>query len=131
RFFVQARDAGSQLHLNVADEEELRRYFSALRMDYGKADRLAQAIMDWRDLDQSHRARGAERDDYLAAGSAVLPADGPFRRVSDLRFVMGMTSADYDLLSPHLTLFGSGRINLNSAPREVLLALPGVTEETA
>jgi hypothetical protein len=32
-------------------------------------------------------------------------------------------------VQPFLTVFGSGEINLNAAPRPVLLALPGMTEE--
>ena len=124
-------DLGARLHLNLASEEELRRFLRALRVDYGQADRLAQAIADWRDPDQFHRARGAERDLYLKEGRAVLPADAPFARVSDLADVRGMTPEIYTRAAPYLTVLGTGRINLTSAPREVLLALPGLGEEAA
>ncbi len=122
-------DLGARLHLNLASEEELRRFFRALRVDYGQADRLAQAIADWRDADRFHRARGAERDLYLKEGRPVLPADAPFAHVSDLEDVRGMTPEIYSRASPLLTVLGTGRINLASAPREVLLALPGFGEE--
>ncbi|HYK10841.1 MAG TPA: hypothetical protein VEV39_08585 [Gemmatimonadales bacterium] len=129
RFAVSARDVGTQLNLNRATEDELRRFFVALRIDAGEADRLAQCIMDWRDPDDLHRARGAERAEYLAAGAAVLPRNGPFQTLSELRSVLGMTTAVYDSARPYLTLLGSGQINLNTADRAVLLALPGMTEE--
>ncbi len=130
RYAVSFSDAGAALNLNRATEEELRRLFVALRMDFGKADRLAQAIMDWRDADDLHRARGAERQDYLDAGAVVLSENRPFDRLGELRHVMGMTREAYDLIRPHLTLLGSGQINLNAAARPVLLALPGMTEHS-
>ena len=130
RYALSLSDAGAALNLNRATEDELRRLFAALRLDFGKADRLAQAIMDWRDADDLHRARGAERQDYLDAGSAVLPENRPFDRLGELRQVMGMTPETYDLVRPHLTLLGTGQVNLNAAARPVLLALPGMTEHS-
>jgi general secretion pathway protein K len=129
RYRVNCRDANAALHLNRATEDELRRLFVGLRVDFGAADRLAQAIMDWRDADDLHRARGAERADYLQAGLAAVPADRPFDRLSDLRHVMGMTPEIYRLVRPHLTLLGTGQVNLNAASRPVLLALPGMSEQ--
>lgn len=126
---VRLRDAGSALDLNRASEEELRRFLSALRVDFGQADRIAQAIADWRDADDLHRARGAERQQYLDEGLPVLPWNGPFQELSELRYVKGMTTEIYEEAKPYLTLLGTGRVNLNSADRPVLLALPGMTEE--
>jgi general secretion pathway protein K len=128
---VVLRDANAALNLARATEDELGRLFVALRVDAGAADRLSQSIMDWQDADDLHRARGAEREDYLRAGRTVLPANRPFDRVSDLRYVIGMTSDIYRRVRPHLTLLGTGQINLNAADRPVLLALPGMTEQAA
>ncbi len=129
RTAVRVRDLGAVLNLNRATEDELRRLFGALRVDAGQADRLAQCIMDWRDPDDLHRARGAERDAYLKAGAAALPRNGPFQTLPELLSVQGMTPAIYDRVRPYLTLLGSGQVNLNLADRPVLLALPGITEE--
>jgi type II secretory pathway component PulK len=129
RAAVRLSDAGAALNVNMATEAELRMLFVALRMDAGKADRLAQTIMDWRDPDDFRRGRGAERDDYIKEGSAVLPTNRPFRALVELRDVMGTTPELYALVTPHLTVHGSGRINLRTADRAVLLSLQGVTEE--
>ena len=124
-------DVESALNLNRADEEQLRRFFAALRIDAGVADRLAQAIADWRDLDDFRRARGAERDEYLQAGAQSLPRNGPFESITELRGVRGMTADLLDEMRPYLTVMGAGQINVNTAPRPVLLSLPGITEEAA
>jgi len=49
--------------------------------------------------------------------------------VAELLGVRGMTAALLERVRPHLTLLGSGQINVNLADRPVLLALPGMTEE--
>lgn len=127
---VELHDAGARLNLNVAAEDQLRQLFVALRIDARRADRLAQTIADWRDGDQLRRANGAERSDYIRDGRAMLPDDGPFANVAMLRFVMGMTDSLYRLVLPYVSTVGSGRVDLNSAPRPVLIGLPGMTEET-
>ncbi len=131
RVSVAVRDAGAVLHLNLASEQELRALFGALRIDYGLADRLAQAILDWRDPDDLRRARGAERQDYARQGLAVRPANRPFGSVRELRDVMGMTPELYERVRPFLSVRGTGRINVNAAPRPVLLTLPAMSEASA
>ena len=124
------RDAGALLHLNRATEEQLRRLLIALRVDAARADRVAQAISDWRDGDDLHRSRGAERAEYLRAGSPVLPENMPFASVATLRHVAGVGDALYERIHPYFTVVGSGRVNLNAAGPAVLLTLPGMSEES-
>jgi general secretion pathway protein K len=131
RYFVRIDDAGARVNLNVATEAQLRRLFAALRIDAGKADQLAQAIADWRDADDLARARGAEREAYLKAGLPTLPRNAPLVRVEELRDLYGMTPAIFSAVSPHVTVRGSGQVNVNTAGRAVLLSLPGVGEEIA
>ena len=125
---VKARDLGTQLNINNLTENEFRTFFSFVLSDYETADRLAQAILDWRDPDDIPRARGAERDDYIKANMLQLPQNGPFREVEDLLHVMGMTTEIYALVSPYLTTRGEGFVNLNTAPAPVLRTLPGMTD---
>lgn len=126
---VTLRDVGSMLNLNRIGEGELRALLAALRIDDGDADRIAQAVLDWRDVDDLRRARGAEREEYIEADAPVLPANGPFGSVDELRRVIGVTAEVYGRISPFLTVVGSGRVNPNSAPVEVLSALPGMSDE--
>lgn len=129
RYALLLRDVGSALNLNEADEEMLRKFFSqGLGVDYADADHLAQAILDWRDEDELPRINGAEREEYLEEGALVLPPNRDFVDVDELRHVRGMTPELYVRAAPFLTLLGNGDINVNSAPKEVLSAIPGLDE---
>jgi type II secretory pathway component PulK len=129
---LRLRDTGAALNPNEADELMLRQFLAqGLRIDYAQADELAQAILDWRDEDDLPRLNGAEHDQYIEAGAAVLPPNRPFARLHELRFVRGMTPELFELMQPYLTLVSSGRINVNAAPEPVLLALPGFTPAAA
>jgi general secretion pathway protein K len=129
RYHVSIRDAGAALNLNRATEEQLERLLIALPIDAGRATEIAQSVMDWRDSDDLHRLHGAEGDAYLRAGSAVLPANANFSRLEELQYVNGITPEIFARLRPLLTVMGSGAINMNAAPRPVLLSLPGMTEQ--
>jgi general secretion pathway protein K len=131
-FLLDVRDTGERLHLNTATEEMLRQFLSeGLRIDFAWADRVTQAVLDWRDEDDLPRLNGAERDEYVAAGAAVLPPNRPFTSVDELRHVLGVTPELFAAARPYLTVTGSGRINLNAAPEPVLIAVPTFTPAAA
>jgi general secretion pathway protein K len=129
RYEVRVRDVTSALNPNRANEEQLRMLFTRLGFDYGLADQLAQSIVDWRDEDIMHRSRGAEREQYVAEDRMILPRDGPLQDLSELLHVMHMTPEIYDSIAPFLILDGNNaRINVNTAPPEVIATLPGMSD---
>jgi general secretion pathway protein K len=82
---------------------------------------VAEAIADWRDEDSDRRPHGAENFDYQTRG--YVCKDGPFENVEELLLVKGMTPELYHQVEEHVTVFGSGRVNLNTAGRDVLQTL--------
>ena len=130
RALARVYDAGARIQINRVTESDLRRFLAALPLDAGLADRLAQRILDWRDVDYFRRARGAEHDDYVRAGARQLPTNADFSRVDELRDVDGMTPELYARVAPFVTVLGTGQINVNTAPRAVLLSLPGMGDES-
>lgn len=129
RFTIRYADLGAKLNVNRAEPDEMRALLIALHIDAPRAERIADAIADWRDEDDLRHARGAERDDYLRAGADALPANQPFANVRELSAVLGMTPEIMTRLRPYVTTTGSGQINLNAAPREVLATVPGMSDE--
>ncbi|HET9425497.1 MAG TPA: hypothetical protein VFO55_09010 [Gemmatimonadaceae bacterium] len=126
---IETRDLGTQLNVNNMNENQLRTFFSFALRDFATADRLAQAILDWRDADSIPRSSGAERDDYIREGRLALPANQPFREIGELLSVQGMTPEIFMIASPYLTTRGTGIINVNSADTVVLRAVPGMTDQ--
>ena len=128
QYILHVRDTGAALNLNIASEPMLRQFFAqGLRVDYAEADRITQAILDWRDEDDLPRINGGEREQYVREGLPILPSNRAFESVHELRYVMGMTEEIFREAEPYLTVTSSGDININAAPEPVLLALPGMT----
>lgn len=130
RIKVSIYDEAAFLDLNAAPEELLRGLFLSVGVDPEQADALVAAIQDWRDTDDLTRPGGAEEEQYLAAGLKHGPANTAFKRLEELKSVLGMTPELYDRVADALTVHAmSSRINVDAAPRQVLLALPKVAVE--
>lgn len=126
---VRAIDLGTVRNVNLASELELQALIGAVLRDAQAGRALAQAMLDWRDMDTLPRALGGEAEAYATAGLLVPPENVRFRTVDDLRHVIGMTPERLDALRPYLTTIGSvTRVNLNAAPEPLLRTLPGMTE---
>lgn len=77
---------------------------------------LANAVFDWVDPDSDQRFPGGAEDlFYYQQDPAGKAANQPFASVSELRLVRGMTAEMYAALTPHVTLWGNGLLNINSA----------------
>lgn len=81
------------------------------------------ALLDWRDEDGAVGPGGAEDGYYAGMGRACK--DGPLESIEELALVRGMGPETVRRLAPWVTVFGEGRVNINTAPVEVLEALGG------
>lgn len=123
------RDESAKIDLNVANDALLKGLLLSAGQDEEQANQILDAILDWRDPDDLTRPQGAERDRYEAAGLTYIPANAPFQTVDELQRVIGITPDLYRKLAGALTVFSKlPGINSTLAPRQVLLALPNVTE---
>lgn len=124
------RDETAKIDLNTASDALLKGLLLSVGLDEDGANQILDAIVDWRDADDLVRPQGAERDRYEAVGLPYIPANSPFKVVDELQQVIGMTPDVFHKLAGALTVFsGQSGINSTIAPRQVLLALPGATEE--
>ncbi|HET7586182.1 MAG TPA: hypothetical protein VFK13_14815 [Gemmatimonadaceae bacterium] len=115
--------AGATLDLNTADTALLGRVMA--RLGLRQANALVDALLDWRDGDDTLRPHGAERKWYIDAGR-IPPRNGPLADIRELRAVKG-----FEHLSGLDSVFGvrSGRVVINRAPLVVVGALPGFGDE--
>jgi general secretion pathway protein K len=131
---VAVTDESGKIDLNVADAVLLQRLFVEVGLATDEAQRLAGAIVDWRDPDALVTAGGgAEERDYRSAGRPYGPANRPFAQVSDVQRVLGMRHALYRRVRPFLTVYtGLAQPNMAFADRTVLRAMglaPALVEQ--
>lgn len=115
-------DPSARLNLNRATSAQLQILLGN--------DSLVDALLDWRDPDNTPRAKGAERDFYLAERRPP-PRNAALASIAELRQVRGFEQAPDDWLSARFTHRGSGRINVNAASAAILASVPGLRSSDA
>ena len=129
---VTITDESGLIDLNAADMTMLTELFAGIGVEPDQATALAAAIQDWRDADDLVSPNGAEDNEYAAEGVSWGPKNAPFRMVSELMQVLGMTPEIFSQVEPAVTVYsGQSRPNLAFAPYEIILAIPGMTPELA
>jgi general secretion pathway protein K len=99
------------------------------RMEQIKAAELLDAIKDWIDADDEVTGAGAEGAFYARLEKPYAVKNAPLDCIEELLMVKGVTrdlfygTAESPGLEQCLTVFGDGRININTAPKPVLRAL--------
>ncbi|HEX9190908.1 MAG TPA: type II secretion system minor pseudopilin GspK [Candidatus Deferrimicrobiaceae bacterium] len=107
---------------NAPDEQRLA-IFRRLLDDLGVDAAVADAVVDWLDNDDTPRVGGAESAYYLGLPYPYRAKNDLFDTVGELRLVRGVTPKVFEALRPHVTVLSSGKVNLNTAPKEVLMSL--------
>ncbi|HKN18161.1 MAG TPA: hypothetical protein VJW95_00080, partial [Dissulfurispiraceae bacterium] len=100
-------------------------------------DTIVDSVMDWKDPSGLTRLHGAGNDYYMSLPIPYNVKGGDFDTLEELLLVKGVTPALlYGDGSQHgiidfLTVNGMPTINLNYAPKEVLMTIPGMPSDTA
>lgn len=135
---VSITDESGKVDINRAPEVILKGLFRGFGLEEEDADIVVDSILDWKDIDDLHRLHGAESDYYMSLPNPYKAKDAGFETLEELIMIRGITPeilygdvgkrGVIDLLTLHSN---TGKINPNTAPREVLLAIPGITSEIA
>jgi general secretion pathway protein K len=133
RVVIESEDA--RININVLAKTDnsvvTSRLFKAMGLPPDQANALRDSLMDWVDQDEETRLNGAERAQYLANGSTVVPSNRPFKSMEEVRLVRGWDAVER--LHPdwrnYFTIIGSGKINANEASIETLSWLTGFPKE--
>lgn len=123
RYQVVMLDLGARVDLNNSTDAVLLGLFEQL-LGEREANTLVDALRDWVDEDGEALPYGAEVADYVRAGSRYRPSNGPIRRLEEVTRIKGFTDSIVGVIAPFVTLWGDGRVNVNTAPWEVLAAVP-------
>lgn len=84
---------------------------------------IADAIIDWRDEDDEPGDNGAEDSYYEGLSPGYVCKNAPFDVLEELLLVKAMTQDIYDKVKDYLTVYGNGKVNLNTAEVLVLQSL--------
>jgi len=107
---------------NAPDEDRVamfRAFLTHMEIDASIAD----AFVDWLDNDDTPRVGGAESNYYLSLPRPYKAKNDLFDTIEEILLVRGVTQEIYDKIRPFVTVTSSGRININTAPAEVLVSL--------
>jgi general secretion pathway protein K len=132
---IQILDESGKLNLNAVINEagevdlereaQLKRLFKLLRLE----EEMLAPLLDWMDRDTKERPGGAEDAYYQALERPYRCANGPFLTLGQTALVKGYAQG-LQGLSRFLTLYSDGKVNVHTAPKEVLLSLSANMDES-
>jgi len=119
-------DEESRININTADFKTLTRIFhSALNVDESDAEGLAASVIDWRGTHRSLTLsdRSAEDSFYRSGNFPYESKDAGFQVLEELFLVRGFNENIFEKIRPYITIYSSGKVNINTASKPVLAAL--------
>lgn len=141
RYMVRIFNEAGRINLNAMNDQNkiiLGNLLVNLGAPRETADTVTDSALDWMDKDTLHRLNGAEDDYYQSLPNPYRTKNGPFDTVEELLLVKGMTpdilfgTKEHKGLIHFVTVYAdASKINVNFAAKEVIMALPGVSEDRA
>lgn len=131
---VHIEDEGGKINLNTINDDNkdvLIDFLITNEIEHKDAQTITDSLIDWKDKDNLHHINGAETPYYESLPEPYKAKNGPFDSSEELLLVKGVTPLVFDKIRNGITVFGSEKINLNFADSDVLLSIPGITEEIA
>ena len=125
-------------NVNTLQDEDWEELLDQAGVPEEKWPDLIDCFMDFTDDNDEHRLNGAEKDDAFYKDLDYAPKNAPLDTVDEILLIKGFTpeivyggpppdpkSEPLRGMAHLLTTFGDGKVNVNTASREVLLTLTG------
>ncbi|OPY79403.1 MAG: putative type II secretion system protein K [Syntrophorhabdus sp. PtaU1.Bin058] len=139
RYVIRLLNESGKININTMTDATgvvLNNLLVSLGVPKERADIIVDSMLDWVDGDNVRRLNGAEDEYYLSLPNPYKAKNGPFEVMEELLLVRDMSpdilfgSKERKGLIHFVTVYGStSKINLNTAPQEILMALPGLTTD--
>ncbi|OIO39685.1 MAG: hypothetical protein AUJ75_01035 [Candidatus Omnitrophica bacterium CG1_02_49_10] len=127
--FYGMQDEYARININEAPFGTLKGLIHAFLDDEDDAAGIAGNIIDWRDEDNTPTEDGEGRivglEDYANLEKGYGPKNQRFRSAEELLLVEGVTDDLFSEIKDYITIFGDGKININTANRVCLDSLFG------
>jgi general secretion pathway protein K len=132
-------DEAGKININLLTDDTaivLNNLLVNLGVEKSQADTIVDSILDWKDGDDLHRLHGAESDYYMSLPNPYKAKDASFDNLEELLLVQGVTrdilygAEGKPGLIKYLTVYSpSVQVNINTAPLDVLKAIPSMTDD--
>lgn len=126
RAAVRIEDHAGLVNPNGVTDALMQALLVRAGADRRQAASITAAMADWRSPTAQPRSLGAKAPQYRQAGLDYAPPDAPFRSLSELGLVLGMTPTLLARLTPNMTVFREGDPEGALAPPLVEAALRDV-----
>jgi len=142
RFFIEIADLSGRIQINQLVDKDgknynltqkglLMRFLNSTEfgLDPEEVENIVDALKDWIDQDSETTRFGAEDSYYQTLEKSYPCKNAPFEFLEELLLVRGITkelfygTEDSHGISPYLSTYGDGKININTADPLVLRAL--------
>ncbi|HOW36416.1 MAG TPA: type II secretion system protein GspK [Candidatus Omnitrophota bacterium] len=124
-------DEERKININKTDATTLENLFKlVLGRDARVARDLALAIINWREYGESELTGFYSDEYYSNLQYPYQPKNADFEVLDELLLVRGINEDILEKILPYVTIYGEGKANVNTAPREVLIAV-GLSDELA
>jgi general secretion pathway protein K len=137
-YSVRLFDESGKIDLNTGEVTLLKNLLTGLGVTGVDLETIVDSIQDWKDKDDLIRLNGAESEYYKSLPGPYKAKNADFDSLEELIMVKGITrellygAGNQKGLKEFLTVLGKTRtINANAAPKEVLMAVPGMSLEVA
>ena len=122
-------DEERKININVVDLVTLTRLIQQVSgLDENKSQGIAEAIIDWREIGKT-QTTGFYSDDYYSnLEYPYEPKNGDFELIDELLLIKGIDKNIFNTLRDFITIYGDGKVNINTASAEVLSVL-GLSSE--
>jgi general secretion pathway protein K len=136
QYTFRIMDESGRIPLNALTDSNgviLKNLLTNMGYQEEDAETVVDSILDWRDEDELRRLHGAESEYYMSLPNPYKAKNGPFDAVEELLLVKGVTPAmlygdgkKKGIINFLTVTSNSNTINVNAAPKEVLMAVPGL-----
>jgi len=124
-------DESSRININKAPLQIIKNLIERTgEVDTEEISDIANAILDWRDRDVIVSPGGAENEYYEGLEEPYPCKDGDFQVAQELLLVKGMTPGIFLKIADIITVYGEGKVNINTANQRTFCAL-GLSSDLA
>ncbi len=124
-------DESSKININKAPLQILKNMLENIGgVETEEIADVANAIIDWRDIDVIVSPGGAENEYYEGLKAPYPCKNGDFQILEELLLVKGVTPDIFSKIADTITIYSEGKVNINTADWQTFHAL-GLSSELA